>query len=46
LPDGTHVDIIIGPADVTAALQTEFDQWEQASDEAWGMIDRWETEDR
>jgi hypothetical protein len=43
LPDGTHVEIIIGPADVTPALQAEFDQWEQASDEAWAMIDRWET---
>jgi hypothetical protein len=46
LPNGAHVDIIIGPADVTPALQAEFDQWEQASDEAWAMIDRWETEDR
>jgi hypothetical protein len=40
------VDILIGPADVTPALQAEFDQWEQASDEAWVMIDRWETEDQ
>jgi hypothetical protein len=40
LPDGAHVDILIGPADVTPALQAEFDQWEQASDEAWAVIDR------
>ena len=46
LPNGAHVEIIIGPADVTPALQAEFDQWEQASDEAWAMIDRWETEDQ
>jgi hypothetical protein len=46
LPDCAHVEIIIGPADVTPALRAEFDQWEQASDEAWVMIDRWETEDQ
>ena len=46
LPDGAHVDIVIGPADVTPALQAEVDQWEKASDEAWAMIDRWEAEDR
>jgi len=42
LPDGAHVDIILGPADVSPALQAEFAQWEQASDEAWTMIDQWE----
>jgi hypothetical protein len=31
LPDRAHVDIIIGPANVTPALQAEFDQLEQAS---------------
>jgi hypothetical protein len=46
LPDGTHGHIIIGPPDVTPALQAEFDQWEQVSDEAWAMINRWETKDR
>jgi hypothetical protein len=46
LPDGAHVDIIIRPADVTPVLQAEFDEWEKASDEAWAMIDQWETEDR
>ncbi len=46
LPDGAHVDIIIGHADVTPELQSEFDQWEKASDEAWAIIDQWETEDQ
>jgi hypothetical protein len=44
LPEGAHVDILIGAAEVTPALQAECDQWEQASDEAWAMIDRWEAE--
>ena len=45
LPDGAHVDILLGPADVPPALQAEFVQWEKASDEAWDMIDKWETEE-
>ena len=31
LPEGAHVDIIFGLADVTPALQAEFEQW-QASE--------------
>jgi hypothetical protein len=46
LPDGTHVDIVLGLADVPPELQAELAQWEKASDEAWGMIDEWEAEDR
>jgi hypothetical protein len=46
LPKGTHVDIPIEAADVTPAVQSEYDQWEKASDEAWAMIDRWEAEGR
>ena len=46
LPEGAHVDILIGAAEVTPALQAEFDQWEQASDDAWAMIDQWEAEAR
>jgi hypothetical protein len=46
LPEGAHVDILIGAADVTPALQSEYDQWEKVSDEAWVMIDQWEAEDR
>ena len=45
LPDGAHVDIVVGAADVPPELQEEWAQWETASDEAWAMIDRWETEE-
>jgi hypothetical protein len=46
LPEGAHVDILIGASEVTPALQTELAQWEQASDEAWAMIDQWEAENQ
>jgi hypothetical protein len=46
LPDGAHVDIVIGPPEITPQLQAEFDQWEKLSDEAWAMIDQWEKEDQ
>jgi hypothetical protein len=44
LPEGAHVGILISAAEVTPALQAELDQWEQVSDDAWAMIDRWEAE--
>jgi hypothetical protein len=40
LPEGAHVDILIEPAEMTPELQAEFAPWEQASDEAWTMIDQ------
>jgi hypothetical protein len=46
LPDGAHVDIILGSADIPPELQAELAQWEKASDEAWAMIDEWEVEER
>jgi hypothetical protein len=46
LPDGTHVNILVGPADVTPELKSELDQWDKASDEAWAMIEQWEAEER
>ena len=46
LPDGIHVDIVLGAADMTPALQAEFAQWELVSDEAWAMIDQWEMEEQ
>jgi hypothetical protein len=39
LPEGAHVDIVIGPPSITPELAAEFASWEQASDEAWRMID-------
>src|SRR5262249_6161444 len=41
LPDGAHVDIILGSTDIPPALQAELGQWEKAGDEAWAMIDEW-----
>ena len=46
LPDGARVDILISPTDVTPALESELDQWDKASDEAWAMIDAWEAEEQ
>jgi hypothetical protein len=46
LPDGAHVDIVIGAADVPPELRSELGQWDKASDEAWAMIDAWEAEER
>ena len=45
LPEGAHVEIVMGPAYVTPELRAEFEAWEQASDEAWAMIDDWEQQD-
>ena len=45
-PEGVHVDIHIGPADVPAELMSELDQWDKASDEAWAMIEQWEAEEK
>ena len=34
LPEGIHVEILVRPADMTAEMQSEFERWERASDEA------------
>lgn len=44
LPDGAHVEIVIGASEVSPALQAEFAQWERLSDDAWAIIDQWEKE--
>jgi hypothetical protein len=46
LPAGAHVDILIDSADVTPALQAEYDQWDQAGAEALAMIGQWEVEEQ
>ena len=46
LPEGAHVGILIGPAEMTSALPAELAPWEQASDVAWTMLDQWEGDDR
>ncbi len=44
LPEGTRVEIHVKPADMTPDLESELDQWDKASAEAWAMIDKWEAE--
>ena len=46
LPEGAHVEILMSPAEVPPELQSELDQWDKASDEAWAMIDEWEAEEQ
>jgi hypothetical protein len=46
LPDGTEVEITVLPIPFTPEEAEEFADWEKLSDEAWGMIDEWEKEDR
>jgi len=45
LPEGTRVEIVVLAAELPPELQAEFDAWEQAGDEAWAQIDRWEREE-
>jgi hypothetical protein len=44
LREGTHVEIVVEPSGVPPELLSEIAAWENASDEAWGMIDQWESE--
>ena len=43
LPEGIRVEILVRPADITTEMELELDRWEKASDEAWTIIDEWET---
>jgi hypothetical protein len=46
LPDGAHVEIVLGACEATPELQAELDQWDKVSDEAWSMINEWEEKER
>jgi hypothetical protein len=46
LPEGTAVEIVVAPIPFTPEEAAEFADWEKLGDEAWGMIDEWEKEDR
>ncbi|NQT36386.1 MAG: hypothetical protein HQ581_02790 [Planctomycetes bacterium] len=46
LPDGAHVNIVLQPAEVTPELREELEAWQRAGDQAWQMIDRWESEEQ
>ena len=46
LPDGTHVEIILQPTGMTPELKAELNAWESVGDEAWAMINKWESDDQ
>ncbi len=46
LAEGTHVEIMIEPAEIPDELREELKAWDRASDDAWAMIDKWESEDQ
>ncbi len=46
LPDGTEVEFVVTRHVFTPEEAKEFAGWEKLGDEAWGMIDEWEKEDR
>jgi hypothetical protein len=46
LPEGTHVDILIRPAEMMPELREELAHRKKASDEAWALINQWEAGDR
>ncbi len=46
LEEGMHVEIVIEPEAMSAELKQELQAWDQASDEAWAMIEKWEAEEK
>ncbi|MDQ2732351.1 MAG: hypothetical protein M3Y56_11895 [Armatimonadota bacterium] len=38
--------VVITPDSIPGYLQAEFTAWEAGSDEAWSLIDEWETKKR
>ncbi|QDV15122.1 hypothetical protein CA51_50340 [Rosistilla oblonga] len=46
LAEGTHVEIVVEPESIPAELRAEMQAWDQASDEAWAMIEKWEAEEQ
>ncbi len=44
LPKSNRVETHVKPADIPPDLESELDQWDKASAEAWAMIDEWEAE--
>jgi hypothetical protein len=45
LPDGAHVNIVLQPAEMPQELKEELEAWQRAGDQAWQMIDKWESEE-
>lgn len=46
LAEGTHVEIVVEPTAIPPELRAELQVWDQASDEAWAMIEKWEAEEQ
>jgi hypothetical protein len=46
LPEGARVEIVLPRVQFTPEEQAEFDAWDRLGNEAWGMIDEWEKEER
>jgi hypothetical protein len=45
LPEGMHVEILLEPGELPAALRTEIDAWDKASDESWKWIEALESDE-
>jgi hypothetical protein len=45
LPEGAHVEIMLEPHAASTQLREEMAAWDNASQEAWAMIDKWESEE-
>lgn len=46
LAEGTHVEIVVEPSGIPDELRSEMQAWDNASDEAWAMIEKWEAEEQ
>ena len=46
LPDGAHVNIVFPQDEMTPELKEELAAWQRAGNQAWQMIDKWESEDQ
>ena len=46
LPDGAHVNILLQPAEMPNELKEELEAWQRAGEQAWQLIDKWESEDQ
>jgi hypothetical protein len=44
LSEGAHVEILVEPSAMSPELLSETATWDKASDEAWSLIDGWESE--
>jgi hypothetical protein len=44
LPEGLTVEIVVDASHFTPNERAEFDDWDQAGEEAWAWIEEWERE--